>query len=1064
MRNDGLTWLLAASIAIAVLALLIAAFRVRAVRYRKRYLRQLGARHRDLEGAFALPLERVFVGLRLVPLFRRTAPAGLAHSQAATAIWAYLWPGQVEQQGLAIVGPAGSGKTTLLKHVALTLAGDRRARQAVNAPDKLPVLLSLGDRAWDGGTTDPPSTPSLPQLACAQLAWSGHRNPDAWLEWQLRRGRCLVMLDGLDQLAGLGQRERAATWVQAHMALYPRCRFLITARAPDDRRSPLRRTAVLEIRPLVSEQIEALASRWYRAYKEMGDPQSGGAAERAADLVRQIRLDPLLSALAASPLLLTLLAAVHRQGRTLPTRRAELYAAACDLFLDWERDGPENGRAARMRSILQPLAYHMMQQGRTALALAEAAHVMPVPPAEAIEDSGGLLVEVTDTCRFVHPCIQSYLAAAHVEDASLSSRLVVHVHDPWWHEAIRLYAGQADATAVVRTCLKRDPSSTAALQLAVDCVREARSLSGETRQQFERELRERAEGADPEQRRVASKALLALRLDRMLRLDGSRYADRALLTHAEYQIFLDESRLQHRYHQPDHWLDVRFPIDQGSSPVLGVRPSDVEAFCAWLTGYEPGEWHYRLPQQGELDLLDTPDAGYWVRSAAEDGAARVDIGPVDVEQRLDQYIVLTLARDLSRAHGRDHDLVRARTIALARASDLAPMPARVSARASDLDRALSRVRDSDATLSRARDEALAGVIDRAITLGRARPHTMGLDLARVHTLATLSEQFLDRDLVGDLASAVDRARDRTMDRAIDRMLDSVASRDLARARTGASSLSRLSDDARDLLTIVDRIRARAADGARIHTGGPHPMRDLARHLARELAGAGDLAHGLARDLADRSDGALLRARDRARNSDLARAIDLPAAIDRAHDLALARIVELAGAGDYGVAADQATTLALDLDLAHARASDLVNSLSAAQEPGAVVHALADASAAVRDMALAFSLAGDLDGDVAIAGALARASDQMPAISGEVREIARSWRWHVRLQTLALAVRLAYQSPGKGTQQIADACLSIYVDMAILEGRIRGDLDAFEGIRIMRERVPDAPPQQAERAT
>jgi energy-coupling factor transporter ATP-binding protein EcfA2 len=1059
MRNDGLTWLLAASIAIAVLALLVAAFRVRAARHRKRYLRQIGAQHRDLDGAFALPLEHVFVGLRLIPLFRRAAPSGLAHSQAATAIWAYLWPDQVEQQGLSIVGPAGSGKTTLLKHIALTLAGDRRARQAVNAPDKLPVLLSLGDRAWDGSTTDAPSTHSLSQLACAQLARSGHRSPHAWLERQLHRGRCLVMLDGLDQLAGLGQRERAAVWVQAQMARYPGCRFLITARAPDDRCSPLRNTAVLEIRPLVSEQIEALVSRWYRAHKATGAPQVGEAAERSAALVRQIRLDPSLSALAARPLLLTLLAAVHRQGRTLPTRRAELYAAACDLFLDGEKGEPESGRSARMRSILQPLAYHMMQQGRTALALAEAAQVMPVPPAKAIEDSGGLLVEANDACRFVHPCIQSYLAAAHVEDTSLSSRLVVHVHDPWWHETIRLYAGQADATTIIRTCLKRDPSSTAALQLAVDCVREARSLSGETRQHFERELRERAEGDDPEQRRVAGRALLSLRLDRMLRLDGSRYADRELLTHAEYQVFLDESRLQHRFHQPDHWLDDRFPVGQGSAPVLGVRPSDVEAFCAWLTAYGPGKWHYRLPQPGELDLLDTPNVGYWVRSAAEDGAARVDIGPANVDQRLDQYVVLTLARDLSRAHGRDHDLVRAKTIALARASDLAPTPGRVSARASDLDRALSRVRDSDATLSRARDEALSSVIDRTIALGRARSRTLGLDLARVHTFATLGGQFLDHDLVSDLASAVDRAKDRTVDRAIDRILNSVASRDLARARTSASSLSRLSDDARDLLTVVDRARARAADSARIHTGGPHPVRDLARHLARELAHAGDLAHGLSRDLADRVDRALVRARDRARSSDLARTMDLSAAIDRAHNLALARIVELAGAGDFGVAADQATTLALDLDLARARTSDLVSSLPAAQEPGDVdvTGALADASTAVRDMALAFSLAGDLDADIAIAGALARACDQMPAISGDLADLARSWRWHVRLQTLALTVRLAYQSPGKGTQQMAEACLNLYVDMAILEGRIRGDLDACEGIRLMRERLPEVPP-------
>jgi hypothetical protein len=414
-------------------------------------------------------------------------------------------------------------------------------------------------------------------------------------------------------------------------------------------------------------------------------------------------------------------------------------------------------------------------------------------------------------------------------------------------------------------------------------------------------------------------------------------------------------------------------------------------------------------------------------------------------------VALTLARDLARAHSRERDLDRARTLALSRASELMSLPVGMSPTAGNMDRILARVRTSDTTLSQGNEEALSWIMDRILALARRRLPPIGLDLSPALFLADLGEQLCTHDLASDIASIADRSRERMLDRAIERILSSIITFDLRRSRANAGKLSRASSQARDVVLALDLARRRAEDFADIRPGGPHPVRSLARQLESEIAHASDLAHGLARDLAGRVDRALGQVVARARAYDLARTIDLPTALDRARSLSLARAIDLASAGRFDVARDLITSLALNLDLAHARVHELVSSLFHSEQAEDLLNALDRARAVVQELAMAFDLVGDLDRDTSIIRTLVRAGDQMPIVSSEYSEIARSWRWHVRLQTLALAVRL-YQPPRHEMRPLSEACLELYVDMAILEGRIHGDLAAYEGIRIVHQRT------------
>ena len=102
---------------------------------------------------------------------------------------------------LALIGQPGSGKSTLLAHAARrsaqqTLLGHPGRR-------RVPVLLALREHA--GSIIADPSI-SLPAVMRAAVGDAAGREPAGWWERQLRRGRCLVLLDGLDEIASADDR------------------------------------------------------------------------------------------------------------------------------------------------------------------------------------------------------------------------------------------------------------------------------------------------------------------------------------------------------------------------------------------------------------------------------------------------------------------------------------------------------------------------------------------------------------------------------------------------------------------------------------------------------------------------------------------------------------------------------------------------------------------------------------------------------------------------------------------------------------------------------------------
>lgn len=139
------------------------------------------------------------------------------------------------------------------------------------------------------------------------------------------------------------------------------------------------------------------------------------------------------------------------------------------------------------------------------------------------------------------------------------------VGDSWWHETLRLYAAQGEATWIAKACLAND--SVPALTLAFGCAEEARKLDAGTRAEINARLVEGLESDNPKLRQIAAEVRLARRLKSLQRIDDRREIDLTYITCAEYQLFLDDMRAQGEWRQPDHWTDCAFAKGKASEPV-----------------------------------------------------------------------------------------------------------------------------------------------------------------------------------------------------------------------------------------------------------------------------------------------------------------------------------------------------------------------------------------------------------------------------------------------------------------------------------------------------------------
>ena len=285
-------------------------------------------------------------------------------------------------KNVLIVGEPGAGKSTLLRWLAVTFAlrrqreKDRLGSQA--DADLLPVLVELGRLPEQYLKPDAREMPNwlafLPEEIRRQL-WlrqvSVDDIPPELFQNALSEGRCLLMFDGLDEVAAGAIRRSLAESLSEFGRLCPKIRIVIASRPAgvSEAESVLSQFQRCQIKRLTPPEVKAFFGTWYEL--DAGLPVTDRQA--AADhLFEQLQANPGAQSLATTPLLATMLLLIWRNEGTLPTRRVDLYNRCCkQLIENWEAGHriayqgvlADLGWERHLR-LLAPLAYAIHSQGQ----------------------------------------------------------------------------------------------------------------------------------------------------------------------------------------------------------------------------------------------------------------------------------------------------------------------------------------------------------------------------------------------------------------------------------------------------------------------------------------------------------------------------------------------------------------------------------------------------------------------------------------------------------------------------------------------------------------------------
>lgn len=403
-------------------------------------------------------------------------------------------------QKIAILGAPGSGKTTLLQYIGLTYAreraGDRKLRDGKIVKKRLgakkwlvPLFIPLGSIAKKlterTGESDLPIVDLLPKLLPPDLQRDYQEPAIRYFKNRLEAGKCIVLLDGLDEVPTDAEFQAVVSAIKRLTLKYNENQFIITSRIAGWRGGVDAGFRTFYVEDLTDDQISTFINSWYSAVELNAVPgdlknerrselkaRERKATQRALELETALRENIGIRHLATNPMLLSIIALVHRSLATLPKERIKLYNRCSEVLLEqWDilrgvRKDDTKLKLEQKEAIIHRVA-HAIHTGEIGGKNAgrevskkevETLVAQMLPnfgrlPSEApellrrlIERSGLIIERRRNVLAFAHHTFQEYFTAISLsqDQSNKSFEFLLNperLMSNWWREVILLYGG-----------------------------------------------------------------------------------------------------------------------------------------------------------------------------------------------------------------------------------------------------------------------------------------------------------------------------------------------------------------------------------------------------------------------------------------------------------------------------------------------------------------------------------------------------------------------------------------------------------------------------------------------
>lgn len=382
-------------------------------------------------------------------------------------------------RNLYLLGHPGAGKTTFMRYLAILACK--------GILGQVPIYLQLRDVARSYVPLAAEAAPSEVQRRLKQLVFISLLNEfevcafpetERFVNTLLKRGRALVLLDGLDEVPDTaGMRAAVIDSIRDLQRRFPSTQICVTCRIAASEYA-FEHFDYAEVAGFTELQQQAFIRKWY-----VDDLDK---RRRLLKSWSEERSRPLRD-LAKKPLLLALICLAFDDLDELPDRYVDLYREALEALLKrWDgsrsivRDPFYGGLTPyRREQLLQEIAADLFKTNIITFSAGDVQRLIerwfkrlpdapklgtaPLPIAELLEQieaQHGLIVQRSRyNYSFSHLSIQEFLCARSIveghPDRSLESLCAAHIGDSRWREVIVFCAGLLqDGTAFLRALVK----------------------------------------------------------------------------------------------------------------------------------------------------------------------------------------------------------------------------------------------------------------------------------------------------------------------------------------------------------------------------------------------------------------------------------------------------------------------------------------------------------------------------------------------------------------------------------------------------------------------------------